>query len=531
MTALPPDATLTPSLGSVERVASREITGYLSCPPVTEPTTVSLVVNDLEVDRVTVPAVERGRAPFRFAVRDMWRYCGPEDGVAVRVGDHHLPMPDGGPWHVPTVKSKEPLSALADRLRAGDLIDSWGFLSTPKYEDAQWQHATMDLCRDVHDAVLEIAGVEIFLAYGSLLGAVREGRPLGHDRDFDTGYISRYTDPDEATAEAGRIAVALQDRGFSVEARMTCFHVYDAARTGRVDVFHMYFNDTGELRLPWGAASEQPFMKSQWNGLQTITFAGSRVKVPRNATELVATLYGPHWQIPNPGFDWTRERRTRAEEAFFPAHLRPIINWDDYWSHAAVDSPSSFARAVLSLDLEPSLVIDMGCGDGRDAPRFLRSGHTVIGLDRSERAIRSAQGRHLSDDHATFVLCDVEEPDALTQALSGQDTAAVPLLFYSRQLLDCIPDAVHGLLFDSVERLAKSGDVIALEFRGLPDNTLSAHHKRSCGRHQVDAEPIRQRLAGAGFTIVLDEEGTQWEKRGSTGVYLHRIVAYKDDDG
>lgn len=517
--------------GAVEQVASREIVGYLEIPRDSEPVPMALVVNDLEVDRVLVPpAADGGRTRFRFPVKDMWRYCGPQDRVSVLAGEQPLPMPDGAAFHVPTAKAREPLSALAARLDAGELIDSWGRLAQPRYEDAIWQRSATELFQQVHDAILEIAGLEIFLIYGSLLGAVREGRPLGHDCDFDTGYISAYSDPAEVMEEAGRIALALQERGFSVEARMTCIHVSDAARTQRIDVFHTYFNDEDELRLPWGAVTEQPFMRSQWQGVEPIRFAGSTVLAPRNAEALIATLYGPNWHIPNPGFDWTRERTTRADEAFFPAHLRPIINWDDYWSYAEVDSPSSFARAVLSLDLEPSLVIDMGCGDGRDAPRFIRSGHTVLGLDRSERAIRSAQGRHLSGDHATFVLCDAEEPDALTRALHGRDTAETPVLFYSRQLLDCIPDAVHGLLFDSVERLAKPGDVIALEFRGLPDNTLSAHHKRSCGRHQVDAAPVRQRLAGAGFTIVLDEEGTQWEKRGSTGVYLHRIVAYKDDD-
>ena len=42
-------------------------------------------------------------------------------------------------------------------------------------------------------AALRTAGVEPFLAYGTLLGAVREGRLLGHDSDADLGYVSRHT--------------------------------------------------------------------------------------------------------------------------------------------------------------------------------------------------------------------------------------------------------------------------------------------------------------------------------------------------
>ena len=39
------------------------------------------------------------------------------------------------------------------------------------------------------------AGVEPFLAYGTLLGAVRDGRLIGHDSDADLGYVSRAHPP------------------------------------------------------------------------------------------------------------------------------------------------------------------------------------------------------------------------------------------------------------------------------------------------------------------------------------------------
>ena len=51
------------------------------------------------------------------------------------------------------------------------------------------------------DALHEI-GIEAFPAYGTLLGAVREGRLLGHDSDADLGYVSRRTVPVDVIRES-----------------------------------------------------------------------------------------------------------------------------------------------------------------------------------------------------------------------------------------------------------------------------------------------------------------------------------------
>ncbi len=56
------------------------------------------------------------------------------------------------------------------------------------------------------DTVLEAlrrCGMDAFLAYGTLLGAVREGGLIGHDSDADLGYVSRldHPNPTEETSQ------------------------------------------------------------------------------------------------------------------------------------------------------------------------------------------------------------------------------------------------------------------------------------------------------------------------------------------
>jgi LicD family len=60
---------------------------------------------------------------------------------------------------------------------------------------------------------LRACGMEAFLAYGTLLGAVREGGLIGHDSDADLGYVSHYDHPAEVVAESFRLQRHLVERG------------------------------------------------------------------------------------------------------------------------------------------------------------------------------------------------------------------------------------------------------------------------------------------------------------------------------
>ena len=58
------------------------------------------------------------------------------------------------------------------------------------------------------------AGIEAFPAYGTLLGAVRGGRLIGHDSDADLGYVSEHTHPVDVMRESFRLQRALADMGY-----------------------------------------------------------------------------------------------------------------------------------------------------------------------------------------------------------------------------------------------------------------------------------------------------------------------------
>ncbi len=62
----------------------------------------------------------------------------------------------------------------------------------------------LNAIQTVLDAIAS-AGIDAFLAYGTLLGAVREKRFLGHDSDADLAYVSESGNPCDVVRESFRL--------------------------------------------------------------------------------------------------------------------------------------------------------------------------------------------------------------------------------------------------------------------------------------------------------------------------------------
>jgi LicD family protein len=78
-------------------------------------------------------------------------------------------------------------------------VNKWGRLA-PSFDglDPAARHALQDRLLDrlgVVQRELEDLGLQPFVCYGTLLGAVRAGDLIPHDDDADLGYLSRHEPP------------------------------------------------------------------------------------------------------------------------------------------------------------------------------------------------------------------------------------------------------------------------------------------------------------------------------------------------
>ena len=75
--------------------------------------------------------------------------------------------------------------------------------------------AVLDAVERVLHDLREKCGLDAFLAFGCLLGAVRDGHVIGHDCDADVSYLSRHTHPFDIIRENKRAADTMQSLGLA----------------------------------------------------------------------------------------------------------------------------------------------------------------------------------------------------------------------------------------------------------------------------------------------------------------------------
>ncbi len=242
-------------------------------------------------------------------------------------------------------------------------------------------------------AALRTAGLEPFVAYGTLLGAVREGRVLGHDSDADLGYVSRHTDPVDVARESFAVQRRLAADGWQISrysGGSFKMLVTEGDVTRGLDVFGGFLDEgrlylMGEIGVPFEREWITPLGEAQLDGRP--------VPVPARPEKLLEATYGPGWRTPDPAFKFTTPDRTvHAFEDWFRGTQPGVRYWDRKAFQNArrplPQKPSALARnaatAARALGAE---LLDVGAGRGVDAVWLARQGHAVTAYDYTRRGL------------------------------------------------------------------------------------------------------------------------------------------------
>lgn len=140
--------------------------------------------------------------------------------------------------------------------------------------------------------IMEKHGIRMFLMYGTLLGAIREGDFIDHDDDMDVGLF-------EADREAFAVArKEMESLGFVVS-RQREGRVFDIVRNDiGLDFFFVREKKNLFGRRYWDLDGRTSIAARHLDGLDTMDFLGRPFLVPRDRVALMKRLYGPNWRIP-----------------------------------------------------------------------------------------------------------------------------------------------------------------------------------------------------------------------------------------
>lgn len=154
-------------------------------------------------------------------------------------------------------------------------------------------------------AVLDECGYPAMLAYGTLLGAVREGNFLAHDDDVDMLIPITATTREDVEKVLAPLAQQLRSKGWRVSRpnSYTNFHLAEPATGLHVDVFPLLV-DGERSRLHMEKMQLRPIATDIVLPPRPFTFLGQKMLAPADPEAFLAERYGEGWSTPDPFYDW-----------------------------------------------------------------------------------------------------------------------------------------------------------------------------------------------------------------------------------
>jgi hypothetical protein len=419
--------------------------------------------------------------------------------------------------------------AVVDEAGQQVAVTKWGRLNRPfdTLDRAALDHY-LDQVEEVLAVLRDECGVDAFIAWGSLLGALRGGRLIGHDVDVDVAYASRHQSPADLARESFRVEAALRRHGWLVRREnfgfLALFLEQEDGWLRNLDVFTAWITD-GWLYMVHDIRARLPM--SALVPLGEIELEGRMLPAPADPAALMSAAYGPGWRTPDPSFTYTRRRPV----------FRRMIGWmgalraeRDYWEEFYLKpepplptEPSRFASWVSERDDSGLPLADIGHGNGRDAVWFAGSGRAVTGIDCTWGSLRRA-GQHAAAhgvelDQWLYNLS--ERRHALV--VGARLAHAGPHVVYARMFVDAVRPFVRHNLWRVACMGTRGGGRLYLEFRADPDaadDYVYGDHKR----YPVRPDVVARELVAAGATIVEQAAGCGFAPLGGEDPYMCRMV-------
>ena len=202
----------------------------------------------------------------------------------------------------------------------------------------------------------------------------------------------------------------------------------------------------------------------------------------------------------------------------------------DYWNtyykkKLELDYPSNFARNIVKSLKEDSLLVDLGCGNGRDSLFFAQNGLNVIAIDMSESAIAKLQKSCRGG--VKFYQGDFVNDDKLY--------SCAPDYFYSRFTIHAINEEQQNVLIKNVYKHLREGGRFYIEVRSVKDDIFGLGQEvarntyiyEGHSRRFVVKEELEEQLKDEGFKVVYAEENRQFAPFKDQDPIILRIIAEK----
>ncbi len=209
---------------------------------------------------------------------------------------------------------------------------------------------------------------------------------------------------------------------------------------------------------------------------------------------------------------------------------REIRYWDNYYNNQSnVQYPTSFSKFCIERYLNnKSIILDLGCGNGRDTFFFAENGHNVIGIDLSKVAIDNniIKSKEINLDNLTkFIVSD------FTEDLANYGTVDV---IYSRFTMHTITKVDEKAVINNAFKILIKGGFFFIECRTINDPLFNEGKKLSESerytdhyRRFIDGTKFMYQIIKAGFQVRYYVEDRNFAKFHNENPVVARYVLTK----
>ncbi|QJW84128.1 hypothetical protein HK414_10240 [Ramlibacter terrae] len=289
---------------------------------------------------------------------------------------------------------------MLQKMEEGFVFDKYGKFKLSIKLDTLFTKNLFNLFEQVAQELREKFSLNLFPTYGTMLGAVREGDFIGHDNDFDTTYVSKHSEPEAVRREFMQICAFLIERGYDLKVKKTHTRVRVPGTAHKFDIFFSYFNQSGFYELSYGTHGPALPRSDDFDVFVDQKLNELTIKVPKNNEAMLAQIYGTTWRIPNAGFKHKASTRHWDRRYHLTVPEVSSLYWKQFYRDNPIAGGSPFAMFIAEKLRRDSLVVELGCGSGRDSVYFAQHNHTVFASDRADEALDPRpQERRAADQH------------------------------------------------------------------------------------------------------------------------------------
>ena len=369
-----------------------------------------------------------------------------------------------------------------------------------------------------------------------LLGFTRSGDFIGHDDDFDFGYISDKRDKSDVVAEAAAIIEALVDKGWPVEMEtFGQFRIWVPAgdKKFKFEIF------VGWREAPDAAclyfAIDKPAALDVFLPRRELLFHGVPLPIPNRPEVLCELIYGPDWRTPDSGFRYALDEKWDRLSFLFASRNRQ--HWNTYYQRRSESEPwsilpSQFA-AFVANETSPGRLLEVGCGNGRDSLFFSSVGFQVTAADYALKAVELCQSRAEQTGLRLEVLqLNVYDLPQLMRA-AGKFPAAFDVV-YARFFLHAVTKIGERNFWRFCAAVLKKNGKCFVEFRTEHDRRAEAGAKlsdneRADGHYRrfVSIQDVKEEASKHQLVTTFEAAGTGMAAFRGEDPHVGRLVLTK----